>query len=64
MKECQEKGKQVCEKHIQVARNDANNGCAATARNLYQMFTCDICEYKNKWNCVSLIMNDILNQKK
>lgn len=48
---------------IKITRNDMRNSCTATAYNLHEIFTCDICGYKDTWNCVSLKLTDILEQR-
>ena len=48
---------------IKIIRNKMQNGCTVTAYNLHEELKCDICEHKDKWNCISLKINDVMVKK-
>ncbi len=49
---------------ICIKKNTLKDGCTITAHNLYETFTCENCEHKQKWNCISLKLSDIMDTKR
>lgn len=51
------------ENRICITKNAQRNGCAVTAHNLYETFTCTTCEYKDISTCIGKKLTDIMNER-